>query len=158
MIIIIGLVVLIAAVAVGVAGVVANSGEGHLLPDDFAVFDFHFHGSSGLLFGYGIVLGAIGTIGLALVLTGAWRVSRRSMVARRELKQSRREIAAVRRDLGNTTPPARKEPLVRPSTEPAAQPPRESVWGRFTRRPATAPSGDAVHAGSAPRAQAPTSK
>ncbi|QIS02038.1 hypothetical protein F5X71_06655 [Nocardia brasiliensis] len=158
MIIIIGLVVLIAAVAVGVAGVVANSSENHLLSDDFAVFDFHFHGSSGLLFGYGIVVGAIGTIGLALVLTGAWRVSRRSAVARRELAQSRREIAAVRRDLGKSAPPAGKEPVVRPSIEPATRPRRESVWGRFTRRSATARSGDAVPAGSAPRAQAPTSK
>ncbi len=150
MIIIIGLVVLIAAVIVGVAGVVANSGEGHLLPDDFAVFDYHFHGSSGLLFGYGIVLGAIGTIGLALVLTGAWRVSRRSMVARRELRQSRREMAAVRKDLADSTPPVRKEP--------ATQPQREPLWGRFTRRPATASAGDTPRTASAPRAQVPTSK
>ncbi|WP_107654531.1 hypothetical protein [Nocardia suismassiliense] len=150
MIIIIGLVVLIAAVIVGVAGVVANNGEANFLPSDFAVFDYHFHGSSGVLFGYGIVLGAIGTLGLALLLTGVWRVSRRNMVARRELRQSRREMAAVRRDLADGTPPARKEP--------APQSHREPVWSRFVRRPATAPAGDTPRAESTSRVQAPASK
>ncbi|WP_433662091.1 hypothetical protein ACQPW1_08035 [Nocardia sp. CA-128927] len=150
MIIIIGLVVLIAAVIVGVAGVVANNGEANFLPSDFAVFDYHFHGSSGLLFGYGIVLGAIGTVGLALLLTGVWRVSRRNMVARRELRQSRREMAAVRRDLADGTPPVRKEPV--------PQPHREPVWSRFVRRPATAPGGDTPRAESTSRVQAPASK
>ncbi|MFC9435542.1 hypothetical protein [Nocardia sp. NPDC057030] len=151
MIIIIGLVVLIAAVIVGVAGVVANNGEAHFLSSDFAVFDYHFHGSSGLLFGYGIVLGAIGAVGLSLLLTGVWRVSRRNMVARRELRQSRREMAAVRRDLaGGSTPPVRKEP------EP--QPHREPVWSRFVRRPATTPAGGTPRAESTTRVQAPASK
>ncbi|GAA5070632.1 hypothetical protein [Nocardia iowensis] len=150
MIIIIGLVVLIAAVIIGVAGVVANNGEANFLPSDFAVFDYHFHGSSGLLFGYGIALGAIGTLGLALLLTGVWRVSRRNMAARRELRQSRREMAAVRRDLADGTPPARQEP--------APQPHREPVWSRFVRRPATAPAGDTSRADSTLRVQAPTSK
>ncbi len=38
MIVIIGLVILVAAVLVGVAGVFANSGSAHTLTDDFAVF------------------------------------------------------------------------------------------------------------------------
>jgi hypothetical protein len=44
---------------------------------------------------YGIVLGAVGLFGLSLLLVGARRTSRRSRVARRGLRQSRRETAAT---------------------------------------------------------------
>ena len=56
--IIVGLVILIAAVIVAVAGVLANSGSGHALPHDFAVLGYHVTGSTGTLFLYGIVVGA----------------------------------------------------------------------------------------------------
>ena len=39
MIILIGLVILVAAVVVGLAGVLSNGGAGHALSDQFAVFD-----------------------------------------------------------------------------------------------------------------------
>ncbi|MEU6830386.1 hypothetical protein ABZ894_17200 [Nocardia beijingensis] len=119
MLIIIGLIALIAAVIIGVAAVVGNTGSAQQLTSDFAVFDYHFHGSTGALFGYGVTLGAIGMLGLALVLSGAWRVTRRGVVARRELAQSRREMAAVRRDLkaGTATPVERA--------------PQEPAWRRW---------------------------
>src|SRR5665811_1788884 len=47
------------------------------------------------LFLYGIVVGAIALFGLGLLLAGARRTSRRGSAARRGLKQSRRETAAV---------------------------------------------------------------
>ncbi|MEU5762448.1 hypothetical protein [Nocardia sp. NPDC047648] len=116
MIIIIGLIALIAAVIVGVAAVVGNTGSAQQLTSDFAVFDYHFHGSTGALFGYGVTLGAIGMFGLALVLSGAWRVTRRGVVARRELAKSRREMAAVRRDLtADTSAPAARAPQQEPA-------------------------------------------
>src|SRR3984957_13897788 len=95
MIIIIGLVILIAAVVVGVSGVLSNSGSGHPLTHGFAVFGYHVTGSTGTLFLYGIVLGAIGVLGLGLLLAGARRTSRRGRAARRGLKQSRRETASA---------------------------------------------------------------
>ena len=49
MIIIIGLVILVAAVIVGVAGVLSNSGSGHALTHTFAVFGYHVTGSTGTL-------------------------------------------------------------------------------------------------------------
>ena len=98
MIIILGLVVLVAAVVVGVAGVLGNAGSGHALVDPFAVFGYHVTGSVGTLFLYGIVVGAIGVAGLGLLLAGARRTSRRGRAARRGLRQSRRETAAVSRD------------------------------------------------------------
>jgi hypothetical protein len=98
MIIILGLVVLVAAVVVGVAGVLANTGSDHALVHPFAVFGYHVTGSTGTLFLYGIVLGAIGVAGLGLLLAGARRTSRRGSAARRGLRQSRRETAAVSQD------------------------------------------------------------
>jgi hypothetical protein len=95
MIIILGLVILIAAVIAGVAGVLGNSGSGHALTHGFAVFGYHVTGSTGTLFLYGIVVGAAGLAGLALLLAGARRTSRRGRDARRGLKQSRRETAAA---------------------------------------------------------------
>ncbi|WP_067469830.1 hypothetical protein [Nocardia amamiensis] len=128
MIIIIGLVVLIAAVIIGVAAVVGNTGD----VQQFAVFDYQFHGSAGALFGYGIVLGAIGMLGLALVLSGAWRVTRRGAAARRELRQSRREMAAARRDLAAGTP------------ETGVQAAHEPAWRRWLHAPTRGERGAAA--------------
>src|SRR5580700_3471013 len=98
MIIIIGLVILVAAVVAGVAGVLSNSGSGHALTHQFAVFGYHVTGSTGTLFLYGIVVGAIAVAGLSLLLAAARRTSRRGHEARRGLRQSRRETAAVSQD------------------------------------------------------------
>jgi hypothetical protein len=97
-IIIVGLVILIAAVVLAVAGVLTNAGSGHALSHDFAVFGYHVTGSTGTLFLYGIVVGAAGLLGLSLLLAGARRTSRRGRDARRGLSQSRRETAAVSQD------------------------------------------------------------
>jgi hypothetical protein len=98
MIIIIGLVILIAAVVAAVAGVLSNGGSGHALTHPFAVFGYHVTGSTGTLFLYGIVVGALALLGLSLLLAGARRTSRRGRDARRGLQQSRRETAAVSQD------------------------------------------------------------
>jgi hypothetical protein len=96
MIIILGLVILLAAVIVGLAGIFTNSGSAHGLTHGFAVFGYHVTGSTGTLFLYGIVVGAIALLGLGLLLAGARRTARRGRVARRGLKQSRRETATAR--------------------------------------------------------------
>ncbi|MGO4613609.1 hypothetical protein AB4305_25795 [Nocardia sp. 2YAB30] len=96
------------------------------------------------------MLGAIGMLGLALVLTGAWRVTRRGAAARRELRQSRREMAAVRRDLAAGTPDVRQQ------TEPKAT--REPAWRRLFGKPATGPAGDTPRTGGTRGVQVSTSK
>ncbi|MFJ9370401.1 hypothetical protein ACIRRA_39095 [Nocardia sp. NPDC101769] len=100
---IIGLIALLGAVTVGVAGIQANSGGAHVLPNGFTVFDHTYHGSTGLLFAYGIL---IGTAGFILTLAGIWTTSRRGVVARRELRWSRREMAAARKELAKPVPAA----------------------------------------------------
>ena len=98
MIIVIGLVLLVAALIVGVAGVLGNSGGAHALTSGFSVLGYHVTGSTGVLFLYGMVVGAAAVLGLGLLLAAARRSSRRGRAARRQLKQSRREIATVRQD------------------------------------------------------------
>jgi hypothetical protein len=98
MIVIFGLVILVAAVIVGVGGVLGNGGSGHALSHGFSLFGYHVTGSTGTLFLYGIVVGAVALFGLSLLLAGARRTSLRGRAARRGLKQSRHETAAVSRD------------------------------------------------------------
>ena len=98
MIVILGLIILVGAVIIGVAGVLSNGGSGHALTHGFAVFGYHVTGSTGTLFLYGIVVGAVALAGLSLLLAGARRTSRRGRAARRGLRQSRRETAAVSQD------------------------------------------------------------
>jgi hypothetical protein len=94
MIIILGLIILVAAVIVGVAGVLGNGGSAHAV-GHFSLLGYHLTGSAGTLFLAGIVVGAAGLLGLTLLLAGARRTSRRGSAARRGLRQSRRETAAV---------------------------------------------------------------
>src|ERR1019366_3143177 len=97
MIVITGLVILVAAVIAGVAGVLANSGHAHAVTH-FAVLGYHVTGTAGTVFLYGIVAGALAVLGLSLLLAGARRTARRGRAARAGLVQSRRETAAVSHD------------------------------------------------------------
>ncbi|MFG2222467.1 hypothetical protein [Streptomyces sp. NPDC048644] len=77
MIVILGLILLIAAVVVGVAAVVTNVGTGHELTQVFTVFGYHVTGSTGALFLFGVIVGAVGVLGLSMLLAGLRRSPRR---------------------------------------------------------------------------------
>jgi hypothetical protein len=98
MIVIIGLAVLFIAVIVGIVGVLSNAGADHPLAENFAVFGYHVTGSTGTLFLFGIVVGAVAMLGMSTLLAGAHRAAGRGKAARRELAQSQRETAFVNRD------------------------------------------------------------
>ena len=93
MLVIFGLIIVVAAVVVGAAGVLGNDGVAH----GFSVLGYHVNGS-GTVFLYGIAVGVVGLFGLWLLLAGARRTARRGRDARRGLRQSRRETAAVSKD------------------------------------------------------------
>src|ERR1700677_3453096 len=139
MIIILGLIVLIAAVVIAVAGVLGNGGSGHALVHPFAVFGYHVTGSTGTLFLYGIVVGAVALFGLSLLLAGARRTSRRGRAARQGLKRSRRETAAAsqdRDDLLEQREAARASTASTPGNDspgvgPDPPPDRERGWSRL---------------------------
>jgi hypothetical protein len=94
MIVIAGLVIVAVTAIAGVAGVLANSGHAHAVAH-FAVLGHHVTGSTGTVFLYGAVVGALAMLGLSLVAADIGRSSRRGIAARASLAQSRRETAAV---------------------------------------------------------------
>jgi hypothetical protein len=96
MIIILGLIIVVAAVVVGVAGVLGNGGT-HGLAHGFSVLGYHVTGS-GTVFLYGIIVGAVALFGLWLLLAGVRRSSRRGRAARHGLRQSQRETAQSRQE------------------------------------------------------------
>ena len=98
MIVIVGLVVLLFAVFVGLLGVLNNAGAAHPLSENFSVLGYHVTGSTGTLFLFGIVIGALAMLGMSVLLAGAQRTAGRGRDARRELQRSQREAEFVNRD------------------------------------------------------------
>ena len=96
MIVIIGLVVLLFAVIVGFTGVLNNAGAAHPLSENFSVLGYHVTGSTGTLFLFGIVIGALAMLGMSVLLAGAHRTASRGREARRELERSQREVEFVK--------------------------------------------------------------
>jgi hypothetical protein len=97
MMVIVGLLVLFVAVIVGTVGVLGNAGATHPLAENFSVLGYHVTGSTGTLFLSGIVVGAVGLLGLSVLLAGARRSAVRGRDARRDLARSQREPAFVKR-------------------------------------------------------------
>ena len=97
MMVIIGLVVLFVAVIVGTVGVLSNAGAAHLLAENFSVLGYHVTGSTGTLFLSGIVVGAVGLLGLSVLLAGARRSAVRGRDARRDRARPQRETGFVKR-------------------------------------------------------------
>jgi hypothetical protein len=164
MIVILGLVILVAAVIAGVAGVLANGGDAHAVTH-FAVFGYHVTGSAGTLFLYGIITGALALAGLSLLLAGARRTSRRGRAARQSLRQSRRETAAVSQDRDDLIGQRDTARAYTASTlgngddgSASPRPGRDSRPGRprlFTRRPARRPETLPGQAAETPAAETP---
>lgn len=94
--IVLGVLLLVVAGAVAVNGIVANTGSQHVLAHQFSVFGYGIQGSAGRVFFYGIVVGVVGILGLALLLKGMSRGVRNRAATRRELKRTRQEREALR--------------------------------------------------------------
>jgi hypothetical protein len=139
--VVLGLVVLLAAVVVGVAGVFNNLGSGHALTHGFSVlFGYHVTGSTGVLFLYGIVIGAAALLGLSLLLGTVRRTSRRGHAARRGLNDSGRHAATVYqdRDLVGEGPRAPRSARTRRRDLRPLAPTRRAELGKRVRPTATA--------------------
>ncbi|BBX82447.1 hypothetical protein [Mycolicibacterium aubagnense] len=93
MIVIIGLIVLLMAAIAGFAGILTNTTATHPLAENFSLLGYHVTGSTGTVFLFGIVDGAVAMLGLAILLAGARRTAGRGRDARDQLKDSQRETA-----------------------------------------------------------------
>src|SRR5260221_10364649 len=78
-----GLLLLAGACVVGVTGILDNRGAGHQVAGGFDAFGRTMHGSSGQLFFWGVVVGGVAMLGLALLLGGIRGDLKRRSVARR---------------------------------------------------------------------------
>ena len=90
-----GLLLLAAAAIVAVVGVLANVGGAHALNSDFSMFGYHLHGSTGQLLLIGVIVGAVGMLGLTMLLAGFGRGFSRRATTRREIKQTRRQADSL---------------------------------------------------------------
>jgi hypothetical protein len=97
MLVIVGLIVLLVAAVFAIVGVLSNAGAAHPLTENFSVFGYHVTGSTGSLFLFGIVVGAVALLGLSVLLAGARRSAGRKRGARREVNRFQREMAFVNR-------------------------------------------------------------
>ena len=136
MIVIVGLVVLLVAVIVGFTGVLANAGPAHPLTENFSVLGYHVTGSTGTLFLFGIVVGAVAMLGLSVLLAGARRTAGRGRDARHELTRSRRETAFLNQEreqrLEQQQAGAARGSAVNPQSAPTPRN-RIPLFGRFSR-------------------------
>lgn len=112
---IVGLLLLAAAVLVGVAGVAANTGSEHSLVNGFGMFGYHVHGSSGKLFLAGLVIGAVGMLGFLLATEGL----RRNAALRRELFRFRRQARVHERAQAKVATKPSDRVLARTAPAPA---------------------------------------
>ncbi len=145
MIVILGLVLLIAAAIIGVAGVLGNADATHTLTGEFSVFGYHVTGSTGTLFLYGIAVGALAAFGLSMLLAGARRTSRRGSAARRGLERSRLDTAAAnkarddlidQRESARTHAATMSDEVPRDDRRVNPTDSRSHGWHLFGRRPA----------------------
>jgi len=136
LIIIAGLIVLLVAVIVAITGVLANAGPAHPLTGSFSVLGYHVTGSTGTLFVFGIVIGALAMLGLSVLLAGARRTAGRGRDARLELRRSQRESAFLNRDrnlLLEQQRSGRDVGAAVASAEPTTNPNRVPLLGRWAR-------------------------
>jgi hypothetical protein len=104
MLVIVGLIVLLVAAIVAIVGVLSNARAGHPLTD-FSVFGYHLTGSTGTLFLFGIAVGAVASLGLCLLLAGAWRSASRTADGRRSAARLQRETAFINKNGDSATAP-----------------------------------------------------
>jgi hypothetical protein len=112
--ILLGLLLLVAAVVIAVAGVLSNIGSSHLLTRSFEILGFHITGSTGRLLLIGVILGAAGMLGLNLLLAGLGRGIKRRVSTRRQLKADHKDnerLAAERDQLSRQLEDERRDKL-----------------------------------------------
>jgi len=113
-----GLLVFAAAVIVAVVGVLANLGSAHALTSDFSLFGYHLHGSTGQLLLIGVAVGAVGMLGLNMLLAGLGRGFTRRVSSRRELKNSRRHADSLHAERDTLARQLEQERIARARMEP----------------------------------------
>ena len=112
-----GLLLLAVAAVVALVGVLANTGSGHALNSDFTLFGYHVHGATGQLLLIGVIVGAVGMLGLNMLLAGIGRGFTRRVSGRRELKRTRRQADSLHEERDTLAHRLEQERIARARTE-----------------------------------------
>lgn len=84
----IGFLIVVAAIVVTSVTGLANSGSDHIV-NDFTIMGWTVEGSSGRIFIYGVIVGAMGALGLALMFNAVGRALGARRANRKALKEER---------------------------------------------------------------------
>ena len=93
----IGLVILAIAGLVALAAGLANSGSDHMVTN-FAILGMDVDGSSGKIFIYGAILGAVAMLGLNMLLAGLGRGFKNKVHNRRVHKHEQQQMNEIEAD------------------------------------------------------------
>jgi hypothetical protein len=92
-----GLVILAIASIIALAAGLGNSGSDHTVIN-FTVLGMDVEGSSGRIFVYGVALGAVGMLGLNMLLAGIGRGFKSKIRNHRELKEEHHHSAELQQE------------------------------------------------------------
>ena len=93
-----GLVLLVIAAVVALVGIFSNLGNSHHLGRTVDLLGYHLHGSAGKLLLVGVIIGAVGMLGLNMLLAGIGRGFKRSINQRKERRLERHQARNVAQD------------------------------------------------------------
>jgi hypothetical protein len=112
-----GLLLLAATVVIALGGILANTGSGHPLGHTVNILGYHLHGSTGKLLLIGVIVGALGMLGLNMLLAGVGIGFKRRARNRKERKMAHSEARVAVADRDRLAQQLEREHAARPRAE-----------------------------------------
>ena len=115
--IVVGLLLLVVAAVVALVGIFGNLGSSHQLSRAVDLLGYHLHGSTGKLLLVGVIIGAVGMLGLNMLLAGIGRGFKRSVSRRKERRLEHKQTEAVVEDRNQLATALQREHAARLQAE-----------------------------------------
>lgn len=136
-----GLLLLLVAAVVALVGIFSNLGSSHQLGRSIDLLGYHLHGSTGKLLLVGVIIGAVGMLGLNMLLAGIGRGFKRTITRRQERRLERRQATTVAQDRDHLAAELEREQAARVEAERQRTVPPADPAG-FAGRPLAAQESD----------------
>ena len=112
-----GLLLLTVAAVVALIGIFTNLGSSHQLSRSVDLLGYHLHGSTGKLLLVGVIVGAVGMLGLNMLLAGIGRGFKRTISQRKERFSERKQTETVVHDRDHLAAELQREHAARVQAE-----------------------------------------